>query len=63
MCREVVNRGSECFADVTHPALLFLCRPREGGGRGERGNEGGRERGRKGGKEEEKEGKEEEGYK
>lgn len=53
MCREVVNRGSECFADVTHPALLLLCRPREAGGRGERGNEGGRERGRKGGKEEE----------
>ena len=46
MCREVVNRGSECFANVTHPALLLLCRPREGGGR-EEGREGEREEKRK----------------
>ena len=56
MCREVVNWGSECFADVTHPTLLLLCWPMEGR-EGEGGSEGGRERGRKGGKEEEKEGK------
>ena len=40
MCREVVNRRSECFANVTHPALLLLgwSREGEGGGRG-RGRE------------------------
>ena len=57
MCREVVNRGSECFANVTHPALLLLCWPKEGGSEGgrEKGSEGGRKGGvREGGEKEQR---------